>query len=45
MLSPSHFIGRLRDELLNETLGFASRTAVITARQGNADRQTPIANG
>jgi hypothetical protein len=27
------------------TDGFASRTAVITAQQGNADRQTPIATG
>jgi hypothetical protein len=38
--------GRIKnEEWLRSTDGFASRTAVITAQQGNVDRQTQIANG
>jgi hypothetical protein len=44
-MSPAIYAADRRSTALRSTDGFASRTAVITAQQGNADRQTPIATG
>jgi putative transposase len=42
-MSPAIYAADRRSAALRSTDGFASLTA--TAQQGNADRQTPIANG
>ena len=44
-MSPAIYAADRRSAALRSTDGSASRTAVITAQQGNADHQTPIATG
>jgi putative transposase len=44
-MSPAIYAADRRSAALRSTDGSASLTAVITAQQGNADRQTPIATG
>ena len=44
-MSPAIYAADRRSAALRSTDGSAPRTAVITAQQGNADRQTPIATG
>jgi hypothetical protein len=44
-MSPAIYAADRRSAALRSTDGSASRTAVITAQQGNADRQTPIVSG
>ena len=44
-MSPATYAADRRSAALRSTDGSAARTAVITAQQGNADRQTPIATG
>jgi putative transposase len=44
-ISPVIYAADRRSAAARSADGFASRTAVITAQQGNVDRQTPIANG
>ena len=44
-MSPAVYAADRRSAVLRSTDGSAPRTAVITAQQGNADRQIPIATG
>ena len=44
-MSPAIYAADRRSAALRSTDGSAPRTAVITAQQGNADRQTPIVSG
>ncbi len=44
-MSPAFYAADRRSAALRYTDGSAPRTAAITAQQGIADRQTPIAAG